>query len=153
MPFGPGFALNFIQRIFFPFFTFHVKGLCNQLYFVGDTRQCNVVHNGFRKKFFLKVFVWDYFHILFYITSYTFLYIKFSLLLWPQNLSPWAMLLQSLRAGQNLWNLHFRSLSTRVYWPKIIFGLWRREKRELENNWKGSREDRSWWERHLMQLF
>ena len=46
----------------------------------------------------------------------------------------WATLLQSLRAGQNLWNLHFRSLFTGVVWPKIIFGLWRRKKRELENN-------------------
>ena len=35
-----------------------------------------------------------------------------------------ARLLQSLRAGQNLWNLHFRSLSsTGVVWPKIIFRL------------------------------
>ena len=32
------------------------QGLCNQLYFVGETRQCNVVHNGFRKNFLLKVF-------------------------------------------------------------------------------------------------
>ena len=29
-----------------------------------------------------------------------------------QDSIPWATLLQSLRAGQNLWNLHFRSLST-----------------------------------------
>ena len=31
--------------------------------------------------------------------------------------------LQSLCAGQNLWNLHFRSPSTRVVWPNMIFGL------------------------------
>ena len=48
--------------------------------------------------------------------------------------SPWPTLLQSLRARQNLWNLHFRSLFTGVVWPKIIFGLWQRKKRELENN-------------------
>ena len=48
--------------------------------------------------------------------------------------SPWPTLLQSLRARQNLWNLHFRSLSTRVVWPKVIFGLWQRKKRELESN-------------------
>ena len=30
--------------------------------------------------------------------------------------------------------VHFRSLFTRVVWPKIIFDLWRRKKRELENN-------------------
>ena len=48
--------------------------------------------------------------------------------------SPWPTLLQSLRARQNLWNLHFRSLSTRVVWPKVIFGLWQRKKKELENN-------------------
>ena len=43
------------------------------------------------------------------------------------------MLLQNIHI-QNLWNLHFRLLSTGVVWPKIIFDLWRRKKRELENN-------------------
>ena len=28
-------------------------------------RQCKVVHNGIQRKFLLKVFFWDYFHILF----------------------------------------------------------------------------------------
>ena len=43
------------------------------------------------------------------------------------------MLLQNIHI-QNLWNLHFRLLSTGVVWPKIIFDLWRCKKRELENN-------------------
>ena len=50
------------------------------------------------------------------------------------HLVTWATLLQSLLAGQNLWILHFRSLSIGVVWPKIIFDLWRRKKRELKNN-------------------
>ena len=35
---------------------------------------------------------------------------------------------------RELYYLHFRSLSTRVVWPKIVFGLWRLKRRELENN-------------------
>ena len=77
MPFGPGFALNFVERIFFLSSRFTWKAFLINFNFVRETRQCKFVHNGFRKKFLLKVFfVWGYFHILFYITSYTFLYIK-----------------------------------------------------------------------------
>ena len=35
---------------------------------------------------------------------------------------------------RELYYLHFRSLCTRVVWPKIVFGLWRLKRRELENN-------------------
>ena len=94
MPFGPGFALNFIQRICFLSSRFTWKACVINFILLGKLASGNVVHNGFRKNFSLKVFVWGYFHILFYITSCTCLFIKFSLLLWPQNLSPWAMLLQ-----------------------------------------------------------
>ena len=80
VPFGSGFTLDFIQAICFLSSHFKWKScLSSQLQFVGENRQCKIVHNGIQKKVFVKSFVWGYFHILFHNTSYTFLNINLSL--------------------------------------------------------------------------
>ena len=89
---------------------------------------CNLVNFDMQIKVEAKDLLWSRLYEKYF--SWSFHTFSVNWLKAPCNLSQdriaWALLFLSLRAGQNLW---IRSLSTRVYWPKIIFGLWRRKKR------------------------
>ena len=61
MPFGRGFVLDFIQGICFLSSRFTWKAcLISQLQFVGENRQCKIVHNGIQRKVFAKSFLYGY---------------------------------------------------------------------------------------------